>query len=233
MKLKHVLFTIAFLILILIAGGIWQFFKGNPLGVMNAEKETEQYVNNHYDDHDWSIVQTVYDFKNAAYVVRVQDENNETYHLTWKGFFGKTLSEDEILESRIDDSLLSERLNEEASEALTQLFRSTRPEVLSVDVSFEVLQGTDPDITWSPSLQPVRPFTFTVFVNGTKYDSTDLVRELAQHLQAVANKQLLDYSTGIIRVIEPSTEKEMYVSKFSPNIDQPIHVRQSEQKITK
>lgn len=233
MKLKHVLFTIAFLILILIAGGIWQFFKGNPLGAMNAEKETEQYVNNHYDDHDWSIVQNVYDFKNAAYVVRVQDENNETYHLTWKGFFGKTLAEDEILESRIDDSLLSERLNEEASEALTQLFRSTRPEVLSVDVSFEVLQGTDPDTTWSPSLQPVRPFTFTVFVNGTKYDSTDLVRELTQHLQAVANKQLLDYSTGTIRVIEPSTEKEMYVSTFSPDVDQPIHVRQSEQKITK
>lgn len=233
MKLKHVLFTIAFLILILIAGGIWQFFKGNPLGAMNAEKETEQYVNDHYEDTDWSIVQTVYDFKNAAYVVRVQDENNETYHLTWKGFFGKTLAEDEILESRIDDSLLSERLNEEASEALTQLFRSTRPEVLSVDVSFEVLQGTDPDTTWSPSLQPVRPFTFTVFVNGTKYDSTDLVRELAQHLQAVANKQLLDYSTGTIRVIEPSTEKEMYVSTFSPDVDQPIHVRQSEQKITK
>ena len=102
---------------------------------------------------------------------------------------------------------------------------------MSVDVSFEVLQGEDPDITWSPSLQPVRPFTFTVFVNGTKYDSTDLVRELAQHLQAVANKQSLDYSTGTIRVIEPTTEKEMYVSKFSPNMDEPIHVRQSNKKL--
>lgn len=226
MKLKPILLTLVALILLLIVGGVWQAFKGNPIGTSNAKKETEQLLNERYHDATWSIVQTTYNFKDATYVVRVQNDNGETFHVSWGGLFGKTLVEDEIFETTIDRPL-SERLSEEAENKLLRLFRSTRPEIQVVHVDFIVVQGQyDDGITWSPTLQPARPFHFEIEVDGMKYESTDMVQELAQHIRTVANKKQLDYSTGSIRIVHPKTNDNMYLTEFAKDEREQIFVRQ-------
>lgn len=72
---KGILLTLLALVVILVLWVLAGFF-GNPLSKYLANRAADSYLETHYQDLDLDRSETYYNFKDAAYMVQLQDKNS-------------------------------------------------------------------------------------------------------------------------------------------------------------
>ena len=200
--LKNLSLFISILLIFFAVLIILSFF-GNPISKIIAEKAADKYLKTHYTDLDLERDKVYYDFKDASYVVRLQDKNSidTNFNLRFDSF-GK------MKRDTFDDRLFN-------------TFR--RYMGFLDDLADEVAKDSGLDfVIW---LRPDDDTDYRDYLTlDQDFDKDNLPSKITAEFKDYAEKPSLDdLMNGLKKVYEVLKERDIAVSSYSglvvPNAD--------------
>lgn len=180
---------------------LYNAFNGNPLSHYLSERALQQYITQHYPNHQLRIDKGYYNFKFSQYEFEVIEiggrpgnEGPATYPFSVRGFLLPEVVSDGIRYSNLDTALM-ERLKGEAEEELFSILTPRIPTLADISVHLEVVKGQlAADVRWDRHLKLDDPIFIHIVLNANRLSREDVLAAAIDIQEALQSERYV-YST--------------------------------------
>lgn len=212
MNKKKILYSTLLVLLIGIILCIFNAFNGNPLSKYLGKRLVKSYLEETYPDEEFRVENGQFNSKFNEYsypVIKIGDDpyapigtdstEEETekqlqsmnYSIDVTGFLTQTVRYDSIRYSRIDTTLCK-KLSKEASIEISNILKDQLPNIVTINVSMEVLKEQLPsDTAWSKDLELDRPIYIDIITDANEQDAKDAMED-GKTVQRLLNENGFD-----------------------------------------
>lgn len=181
MKRKKWMYITLLIVLIAPILYFYQAFNGNPISHYFSTKAVKDYLISNYPNNEYNVGDGAYNFKIGGYtyqVVQIGSEHQEEYEFNVTGFFKPTVTYDGIYYANLDEPLM-EKLSNEITTELKELFKGKVARIVDGYVQIEVTQGAlDPDTEWRLDLPINKPLYISLTLDVTSMSKEEVLEDV-------------------------------------------------------